>query len=94
MYIGNRNLIMASLIDSKAQLWRDIPKNFRKNADNSMNKSLQLWQRLGIISVQHLILHRPKVSQIVIAQPKQSCVCITAFSEIRYREIQKNLGSQ
>lgn len=59
-----------------------------------MNKSHQLWKRLGISNVEHLILHRLKVPQTLIAPPKESCAHIIAFSEIRYREIQKNLHSQ
>lgn len=51
-----------------------------------MNKTHQLWKRLGIRNVEHLILHRPKVSQTVIAQPKQSC----ARHSLHVDKIQRN----
>lgn len=62
--------------------------------NNNMNKSHQLWKKLGIRNVEHLILHRPKVPQTLTAQAKQNCAHITDFSERRYIEIEKDLHSQ
>lgn len=59
-----------------------------------MNKNHQLWKKLGIRNVEHLILYRPKVPQTLIAQAKQNSAHITNFSEIRYMEIEKDLHSQ
>lgn len=62
--------------------------------ENNMNKSHQLWKKIGIRNVKHLILHTPKVPQTAIAKAEQNCAHITDFSEIRYIEIQKDLHSQ
>lgn len=58
-----------------------------------MNKSQQLWKKLGIRNVEHLILCRPEVPQTLIAQAKQNSAHITDFSETRYIEVGKDLQS-